>query len=97
MENLVDFANMFLVSNGLFFAALGASETSNDKLKVGLSVAGVLVSVFWIICTLDVILDEQTGNKENVLIYMPLAFIIGWAVSLGIHTYNWWSEANPAS
>lgn len=97
MESLIDFANMFLVSNGLFFAALGASETNNDKLKVGLSVAGILVSVFWVICTFDTKIEGQAGNKEYVLIYMPLAFILGWLVSLGIHSYNWWKEASPVT
>ena len=38
MPELREFASMFLVTNGLFFAALGAADTDNDKLKVGLSV-----------------------------------------------------------
>lgn len=90
MEELIKFANMFLVTNGLFFAALGATETHNDKLKVGLSVAGGLVSGFWLLCTTDINLLSPLSNREWVLQwYLPLAFIVGWLVSLGIHAWNW--------
>lgn len=92
MNELIQFANMFLITNGLFFAALGATETSNDKLKVGLSIAGLLVSLFWITCTMDVKLSHELKNKEFVLSFMPLVFILGWIISFSIHANNWWQE-----
>ena len=94
MTELIDFANMFLITNGLFFAALGATETHNEKLKVGLSIGGLLISISWIVCTTDVTLSSELTPKVFILKYIPCAFIAGWLLSLCIHGYNWYTESN---
>lgn len=87
-DRLVDFATMFMVTNGLFFTALGAAETSNDKLKVGLSIGGVIVSGLWLICTVDVEPNPMTPS-DKVLVWMPVVFGAGWLISGYIHACNW--------
>ena len=89
MNELVEFGGMFLVTNGLFFAALGATETCNDELKTGLSFAGLIISILWLVCTIDISNELQTlAVRDQVLTYIPLAFIVGWFFSMGVHLNN---------
>ena len=89
MDHLIQICNAFLVTNGLFFAALGAAETANHKLKVGLSVAGSIVSALWLISAFHMYAElEHTVHGTVLAIALPLFFAVGWIVSIGIHLKN---------
>ena len=93
MDYLIKFANMFLVSNGLFFAALGAAETSNDKLKAGLSVGGIIVSFCWFICATNFEFSQiPIDVRGKILIFLPIIFTLGWLLSAYIHFRNWYRK-----
>ena len=90
MDLLIQICNAFLITNGLILAALGAAETNNDKLKVGLSAAGLLISALWLISA-----HFKYAELESYTIYgsifswlLPVAFAIGWIVSLYFHIKN---------
>ena len=91
MNELFEFGGMFLITNGLFFAGLGATEASNEKLKTGLSLAGLIISILWFVCTIDIAnnLQKTLTMRGLVLVYMPLAFIVGWLFSMRVHICNW--------
>ena len=71
--------------------ALGAAETNNDKLKIGLSVGGLVISALWLVCARDIADDlPALAIHDRVLAwYLPAAFLVGWLVSLIIHFLNW--------
>ena len=90
MDQLIQICNAFLVTNGLFFAALGAAETGNDELKVGLSAAGFVVSALWLISagSMYAELVSQTIYGTVLAIILPALFASGWIASLVIHLKN---------
>ena len=89
-KELVDFANMFLITNGLFFTALGATATHNDKLKTCLSLAGILISLMWCICTFEIFGEKEIDTlRGQILVFMPMLFMLGWFFSLGVHACHW--------
>ena len=87
MDQVIQICNAFLVTNGLFFTALSAAATENDKLKVGLSIAGLLVSALLFVSARSRYAEVESITTHGTVLstYLPLAFAIGWIVSLVIH------------
>ena len=90
MNQMVQICNAFLVTNGLFFTALAAAETPNDELKVGLSIAGFIVSVLWLIAARSKYIELESHTTYGCVLstILPVAFAIGWITSMVIHLMN---------
>lgn len=89
MTDLIALSSAFLTATGLFFTALGATATYNEPLKVFLSLSALLMSVVWFLVLLW-LPCVGSGNSEYLLqTVLPGLFILGWAVSSGIHSYRW--------
>ena len=90
IDQLFDLTQIFLVVNGLMFTAIGAADHKNHKLKTGLSIVGLFVSVIW--QWSNCLLENPCGNTypyDWLLRYiLPTGFIVGWVISLVIHVTN---------
>ncbi|MDJ0571298.1 MAG: hypothetical protein QNJ53_19915 [Pleurocapsa sp. MO_192.B19] len=99
MEELFQITNVFAVINGLLVTALGATETANNSLKLGLSIGGLVVSIVWVISTYQYTHSAvELSNYSNIIayvlpgIFICLVDIIGsayvWSKKLIAYTYS---------
>lgn len=87
-NELYALTNTFLVTTGIFAAALGAAPT--DGLKAGLSLSAFFLAILWAICTINKRCELTTPPlREEILVYMPFLFVVGWFFSFKIHIQIW--------
>lgn len=91
MDDLFNITNVFAITTGLFFTALGATERDNHGLKTGLSAAGLVVSGAWAWCSItQYIGTDQLPAYAPVVAYLPIPFIFGWLFSFVFHWKKQW-------
>lgn len=91
----VQLTEIFLIANSVFAVAL--AEARNEKLKTGLSLAGLLISLAWLISVWNVAVTPVEVTVSSVLKSLPFLAIIGWIVSTRIHGKNWSKGFEPPS
>lgn len=91
MDILISLTSAFLTATGLFFAALGATGTYNEPLKVFLSASALLMTAIWYFAASA--LDASTIGSDDVrfllAVLLPLLFLLGWFISLSVHGRRW--------
>lgn len=91
MNELISLTSAFLTATGLFFAALGATATYNEPLKVFLSLSALLMSVIWLTTALY-LKNIPAAPKEVTLLLagiLPTLFVAGWLISFVVHSRRW--------
>ena len=91
MQDLIAITSAFLTATGLFFAALGATATYNEPLKVLLSASALLMSVIWLLAAPQMVElpDGFTTPQFLLAVLLPVLFLLGWTLSLVVHGYRW--------
>ncbi len=75
-SELIQLCGMFLTATGIFFAALAVA--SNEYLKTGLSISGLVMSILWLLAVLFT-------KVEVIPIVLSSYFILAWVVSGFVH------------
>lgn len=83
----VSVAQLFLVAISIFAVAL--AEARNEKLKTGLSLAGIIISIAWGLCVWCADPKPAGSTTETVLAVLPALAAGGWLISTTIHAGNW--------
>jgi hypothetical protein len=89
-EILTKLAEIFLLPISILATALGAAN--NERLKAGLSVAGLAVSVLWFACTATTIPEQSTLTNGVLRWGVPVVCIIAWGISTRVHIDRWRKE-----
>lgn len=84
---------VFLIAASILTVAL--AEARNEKLKTGLSLAGVVLGLVWIVSLLDATSVEH-GLATLALRLIPILATSGWSISLFVHGGNWLKGRNEA-
>ena len=90
--DLTKVTEIFLVPSSFLVAALGTADTNPHRAAV--SVIGLTVSVLWLVCSHEALPrgEQSTLQSRRIMILawvLPMVFIIGWCVSLGVHAWLW--------
>jgi hypothetical protein len=84
---LISIAGLFLTASSILTVAL--ADARNEPLKTGLSIAGVIVALGWVLCTIDSFPSTSPRMTPLVLGVLSILAIVGWSVSVCIHGRNW--------
>jgi hypothetical protein len=91
--DLIKVTEIFLVPSSFLVAALGTADTNFHRSAV--SLLGLIISSLWWICSREAMAERvQTGPSRHplrtrILSWLAIVFVIGWLVSVVIHTYLW--------
>jgi predicted membrane channel-forming protein YqfA (hemolysin III family) len=83
---------VFLIAMSIFTVAL--AEARNEKLKTGLSIAGLVLAFGLFVSLLDASAPGQ-AHAAQVLRFVPYLALMGWSVSLFVHGRNWYRGVAP--
>lgn len=85
----IQLTQLFLVANSIFAVAL--ADADNEKLKTGVSIAGLVISLSWLVTNMASIGGSTMGPRAVVgsLFLMAGLAIVGWGWSLKVHASNW--------
>jgi hypothetical protein len=90
VPDLVKTSELFLVPSSFLVAALGTADTNLHRAAV--SILGLIVSVFWLICAREALIDVVIAKPEiirtariRILGWFPMVFVAGWLFSLIVH------------
>src|SRR5688572_12075467 len=92
-DTQVQLTEIFLTGISILAVALAAAR--NEKLKTGLSIAGIAVSVAWAVCMFSLPAAGGYATVVNALDTLPLLALVGWLISAAIHGWNWWQGVEP--
>lgn len=65
LDKHIQLAEIFLIANSIFAVAL--ADARNEKLKTGISIAGLVISFGWMWCTCVPVTDDDVGQVVEVL------------------------------
>lgn len=93
--DLVKVTELFLVPSSFLVAALGTADTNLHRAAV--SLLGLVANIFWIIAVRDAYHSltaegakpDDIPVRTRILCWLPLAFCLGWTISLMVHLLLW--------
>lgn len=86
--DLIKVTEIFLVPSSFLVAALGTADTYPHKAAV--SVLGLVVSVLWLVCSLEALPPPRRSRRILILAWLPAVFSGGWLASVGVHGWLSW-------
>ena len=93
--DLVKVTELFLVPSSFLVAALGTADTNLHRAAV--SLLGLVANIFWMVAVRDAYRSltaegakaDDIPVRTRILCWLPLAFCLGWVVSLIVHLFLW--------
>lgn len=89
LDQQIQLTEIFLIANSILAVAL--ADAGNEKLKTGLSIAGLVISFSWCVINLSSSLQPtiRPAVIGNVLATLAVLAALGWLFSTVIHALKW--------